>query len=68
MGAEDFAYFVQPEHGVKCVYFGIGGTATESTDDAPPHHSPLFQIKPEPPIKNGVEAMVVAAETLMTRQ
>ena len=67
MGAEDFAYFVHPDHGVKGVYFRIGGTATESTDDAPPHHSPLFQIKPEPPIKTGVEAMVVAAEALMKR-
>ncbi len=67
MGAEDFAYFVHPDHGVKGVYFGIGGTATESTDDAPPHHSPLFQIKPESPIKTGVEAMVVAAEALLKR-
>ena len=67
MGAEDFAYFVAPEHGVKGVYFNIGGTATESTEDAPPHHSPLFRIKPEPPIKNGVEAMVVAAEALFKK-
>lgn len=67
MGAEDFAYFVHPDHGIKGVYFNVGGTATESTDDAPPHHSPLFQIKPEPPIKTGVEAMVVAAESLLKR-
>ena len=26
MGAEDFAYFVQPETGVKGVYFSVGGT------------------------------------------
>lgn len=67
MGAEDFAYFVHPDHGVKGVYFMIGGTATESTDDAPPHHSALFQIKPEPPITTGVEAMVVAAEALLNK-
>jgi amidohydrolase len=67
MGAEDFAYFVAPEHSVKGVYFNIGGTATESTEDAPPHHSPLFKIKPEPPIKNGAEAMVLAAEALFKK-
>ena len=26
MGAEDFAYFVTPESGVKGVYFSVGGT------------------------------------------
>lgn len=67
MGAEDFAYLVHPDHGVKGVYFRIGGTATESTDDAPPHHSPLFRIKPEAPIKIETEAMVVAAEHLMRK-
>ncbi len=67
MGAEDFAYFVHPDHGVKGVYFNIGGTVTENVEDAPPHHSPLFQIKPEPPIKIGIEAMVVAAESLLNK-
>jgi len=65
MGAEDFAYFVEPELGVKGVYFDVGGTNREDIDDAPSHHSPLFWIEPEPSIKSGVEAMVVGAMALM---
>jgi amidohydrolase len=68
MGAEDFAYFVTPESGVKGVYFNVGGTAADEVDDAPGHHSPLFRIQPEPAVTAGVEAMVVAAETLMPRR
>ncbi len=67
MGAEDFAYFVAPETGVRGVYFGVGGTAVEEMDDAPSHHSPLFRIEPDPSIKSGVEAMVIGAMTLMPR-
>lgn len=67
MGAEDFAYFVEPELGVKGVYFDVGGTNREDIDDAPSHHSPLFWIEPEPSIKSGVEAMVVGAMALMPR-
>jgi len=65
MGAEDFAFFVQPELGVKGVYFSVGGTNREDIDSAPSHHSPLFWIEPEPSIKSGVEAMVVGAMALM---
>lgn len=65
MGAEDFAYFVQPEMGVKGVYFKVGGTPREDADSAPSHHSPLFWVEPEPSIKSGVEAMVVGAMALM---
>ncbi len=68
MGAEDFAYFVQPELGVKGVYFDVGGTPREDIDTAPSHHSPLFWVEPEPSIKSGVEAMVVAAMALMPAQ
>jgi amidohydrolase len=68
MGAEDFAYFVTPESGVKGVYFAVGGTPPAEVDDAPGHHSPLFKIQPEPSVTAGVEAMVVAAETLMPRR
>jgi hippurate hydrolase len=67
MGAEDFAYFVTPESGVKGVYFAVGGTPPAEVDDAPGHHSPLFRIQPEPAVTAGVEAMVVAAEALMPR-
>jgi len=65
MGAEDFAYFVQPETGVKGVYFAVGGTPEDEVDDAASHHSPFFKIEPEPAITTGTEAMVLAALELM---
>ncbi|WP_114954396.1 amidohydrolase [Sphingosinicella terrae] len=68
MGAEDFAYFVTPESGVKGVYFSVGGTPPERLANAPGHHSPLFRIEPEPSVTAGVEAMVVGAEALLARR
>ncbi len=68
MGAEDFAYFVTPESGVRGVYFSVGGTPAADVATAPGHHSPLFRIQPEPSVTAGVEAMVVAAEALMRRR
>lgn len=65
MGAEDFAYFVTPELGVKGVYFNVGGTPIGEISKAPSHHSPLFKIEPEPAIKAGAEAMVVGTLTLL---
>lgn len=65
MGAEDFAYLVTPESGVKGVYFNIGGTPREQLATASGHHSPLFRISPEPAVTAGVEAMVVGAEALL---
>ena len=67
MGAEDFAYFVAPETGVKGVYFTVGGTPKDELDTAAGHHSPFFRIEPEPSVKIGVEAMTVGAMTLLTR-
>ena len=67
MGAEDFAYFVTPDTGVKGVYFVVGGTLPEEVEKAPGHHSPFFKIEPEPAIKVGTEAMVVAAMKLFER-
>ena len=67
MGAEDFAYFVQPDTGVKGVYIGIGGTLPSEVDTAASHHSPLFRIEPEPSIKSGTEVMVFGAMTLMPK-
>jgi hippurate hydrolase len=64
MGAEDFAYFVAPEHGVKGVYFSVGGTPEDEMDTAPSHHSPFFKVTPGPAIKSGIEATVVAAMEL----
>jgi hippurate hydrolase len=67
MGAEDFAYFVAPDTGVKGVYFSVGGTPAEQLAGAPTHHSPLFKIEPEPAVRTGVEAMVVGAMSLMPK-
>ena len=64
MGAEDFAYFVTPESGVKGVYFNVGGTPADEVEDAPSHHSPFFKIQPEPAITLATEAMVLAATAL----
>ena len=64
MGAEDFAYFVQPERGVKGVYFAVGGTPADELGTQPSHHSPFFKVAPGPSIRSGVEASVLAAMAL----
>lgn len=72
MGAEDFAWFVQPDSGVKGYYFAVGGTKPEwiaaAAAGGPPvagHHSPLFKIDPEPAVRLGTEAMVLATMELL---
>ena len=72
MGAEDFAYFVEPKYGVKGYYFAVGGTPQAAFDaekaggpPVPSHHSPLFKIDPEPSIRLGTEAMTVAVLDLL---
>jgi hippurate hydrolase len=72
MGAEDFAYFVQPELGVPGFYFGVGGTPQAALDAAkaggppvPGHHSPLFKVDAEPSVRLGTEAMTVAVLDLL---
>jgi hippurate hydrolase len=75
MGAEDFPAFVEPDSGVKGLYFMVGGTPQADFDAAkaggppvPSHHSPLFKIDPEPSVTLGTEAMVIAALELLPRQ
>ena len=72
MGAEDFAYLIQPDTGVKGYYFAVGGTPQAVIDAAarggppvPSHHSPLFKIAPEPAIVTGTIAMTAALLDLM---
>jgi hippurate hydrolase len=65
MGAEDFAYFVQPDTGVKGANFSIGGTPPGDVESAPSHHSPIFEIEPRPSVTAGIEALVVGALALM---
>ena len=68
MGAEDFAYFVAPETGVKGVYFAVGGTPANELETAPSHHSPFFKVEPEASIKLGTEAMVVGAIAMFNKK
>ncbi|MEM9234784.1 MAG: amidohydrolase, partial [Pseudomonadota bacterium] len=68
MGAEDFAYFVAPEHNVKGVYFAVGGTPLEDLPTAPSHHSPFFKVSPQESVTLGTEAMTVAAMSLMPKE
>jgi hippurate hydrolase len=65
MGAEDFAYFVARETGVKGVYFNVGGTPADEVKEAASHHSPFFKITPEPAVELGTEAMVLGAMALL---
>ena len=72
MGAEDFPAFVEPETGVKGLYFMVGGTPQSAFDAAtaggppvPSHHSPLFKVDPEASITLGTEAMVTATLELL---
>lgn len=72
MGAEDFAYLVEPKLGVKGYYFMVGGTPPEAFaaekaggPPVPSHHSPLFKIDPEPSVRVGTEAMVLAVMELL---
>jgi hippurate hydrolase len=68
MGAEDFAFYGAPEHGVKAVFMFVGGTPAAELSEAASHHSPLFKIAPEPSVKTGVEAMVLGALELFARR
>lgn len=72
MGAEDFAFFVDPSFGIPGYYFAVGGTNPEwikaAKNGGPPvagHHSPLFKIDPEPSVRLGVEAMTAAVLDLL---
>ena len=72
MGAEDFAYFVAPDTGVKGYYFAVGGTPQAAFDAAanggppvPSHHSPLFKVDPQAVVVTGSIAMTAAVLDLM---
>ncbi|MBB4155034.1 hippurate hydrolase [Sphingomonas jinjuensis] len=72
MGAEDFAYLVQPDSGVKGYYFAVGGTpaatiaaAAKGGPAVPSHHSPLFKVDPEAVVVTGTVAMTAAVLDLL---
>ncbi|MBL4819056.1 MAG: amidohydrolase [Deltaproteobacteria bacterium] len=73
MGAEDFGFFTTTPY-IPSVYFSVGGTPADDFKRAanggapvPSHHSPLFKISPEPSVKAGVEATVLALLDLMAK-
>ena len=74
MGAEDFAFFIDPKFGIPGYYFAVGGTKPEWREAAKSggpavagHHSPLFKIDPEPSVRLGVEAMTAAVLDLLKK-
>jgi len=74
MGAEDYPFFTTDPY-IPSVYFAIGGTpeadftrAKNGGPKVPSHHSPLFKITPEPAIRSGVEATVLAMMELMGKK
>ncbi|MEG3179189.1 amidohydrolase [Sphingomonas sp. LT1P40] len=74
MGAEDFAYFIQPELKVPGAYFGVGGTPQADIDaekaggkPVPGHHSPFFRIDPKSSVTLGTQAMTVAVLDLLKK-
>ena len=73
MGAEDFGFFTTDPY-IPSAYFAVGGTPKEDFERAraggapvPSHHSPLFKIAPEPAVRAGVEATVLALMDLMPK-
>lgn len=73
MGAEDFSFFTMDPY-IPSVYFKVGGTPKEDFEKeknggpaVSGHHSPLFKISPEPAIKTGVEATVIALLDLLKK-
>jgi amidohydrolase len=75
MGAEDFAYLVQPNTDVPGVYFRVGGTPPAAFEAeakggpaVPSHHSNLFKIDPEPAVTLGTTAMTLAVLELVKPQ
>lgn len=71
MGGEDFPWFTNDPY-IPSVYFQVGGTPAadferEAAGGTPvaSHHSPLFKVEPEPAIRTGVSATVVALLELL---
>ena len=71
MGGEDFPYLTIDPY-IPSTYFAIGGTTKERFEReaaggpaVASHHSPLFEIAPEPAVRSGVTATVIALKELM---
>ena len=75
MGAEDFAYYVAPEHKVSGYFFSVGGTTQADLDAEKAggpavagHHSGLFKVDPKASIITGATAMTVAVMELLGKK
>ena len=71
MGAEDFPFFTVDPY-IPSTYFAVGGTpradfvrAKAGGPAVPTHHSPLFKIDSEASVTLGVQATVIALQTLL---
>ena len=75
MGAEDFAYYVAPEHKIPGFFWGVGGTPQADLDaekaGGPPvagHHSGLFKVDGKASVVTGATAMTAAVLELLGRK
>ena len=75
MGAEDFAYYVAPEHKIPGFFWGVGGTPQADLDaekaGGPPvagHHSGLFKVDAKASVVTGATAMTAAVLELLGRK
>lgn len=74
MGAEDFPMFTTDPY-IPSTYFAVGGTPQAAFDaekaggpPVPSHHSPLFKVEPEPSVRLGVEATILALRELLDKR
>ncbi len=75
MGAEDFAYYVAPEHGIPGFFWGVGGTPQADIDAEKAggprvagHHSGLFKVDGRASVVTGATAMTAAALELLGKR
>lgn len=61
---EDFAT-LGATHGVPCAYWYYGGSADTEEDAGPTNHSPFFAPVIQPTLRVGIDAMALAALTLL---
>jgi amidohydrolase len=72
MGAEDFAYYVAPEHKIPGFFWAVGGTPQADLDaeknGGPPvsgHHSGLFKVDGKASVVTGATSMTAAVLELL---
>ena len=75
MGADDFAYYVAPEHKIPGFFWGVGGTPQADLDAEAAggprvagHHSGLFKVDAKASVVTGATAMTTAVLELLARK